>query len=56
MRGVRLGFAGQLTHRWKVAGGYTYLRADIIKGIAVNTAGKVPVNTPTHTVDVLDHL
>ncbi len=46
VRGLRLGASGKITSRWQVFGGYTHLDARIIRGIAVNTQGKVPVNTP----------
>ncbi|MBU6267744.1 MAG: TonB-dependent siderophore receptor [Sphingomonadales bacterium] len=46
VRGIRLGAAGKLIDRWQLFAGYTHLDARIVKGIAVNTQGKVPVNTP----------
>jgi catecholate siderophore receptor len=50
VRGARLGVAGAITRQWQVFGGYTYLDAVIVKGIAPGTQGMVPVNTPTNTV------
>ncbi|MBV9510069.1 MAG: TonB-dependent siderophore receptor [Caulobacteraceae bacterium] len=49
VRGARFGFSGHLTSQWQAFGGYTYLGAKIIQAVAVNTAGKVPLNTPAHT-------
>lgn len=50
VRGARLGVSGEITRRWLVFGGYTYLDAVIVKGIAPGTEGKVPVNAPANTV------
>jgi catecholate siderophore receptor len=49
VRGERLGISGKLTPRWLVFGGYTHLDARIISAVAVNTQGKIPVNTPSDT-------
>ena len=49
MRGARLGVSGQITRRWQVFGGYTYLDARIMQAIAPGTLGMVPVNTPQNT-------
>ncbi|WP_353227473.1 TonB-dependent siderophore receptor [Novosphingobium sp.] len=46
VRGVRLGASGRINTRWQVYAGYAHLDARIVQGIAVNTEGKVPVNTP----------
>jgi catecholate siderophore receptor len=46
VNGARIGAAGAITNHWKVFGGYAYLDAEIVDGIAVNTEGKVPGNTP----------
>lgn len=49
VRGARLGLSGQITRRWQVFGGYTYLDAHIVKAIAPGTLGMVPSNTPKNT-------
>ena len=49
VRGARFGFSGHLTPAWMVFGGYSHLDSDIIRGIAANTVGKVPSNTPADT-------
>jgi catecholate siderophore receptor len=46
VKGVRTGIAGRFTPEWQVFGGYTYLDARIINGIATGTTGMVPLNTP----------
>jgi catecholate siderophore receptor len=46
VNGARIGGAGELAKGWKVFAGYAYLDAEIVDGIAVNTEGKVPGNTP----------
>ena len=50
VRGARLGVNGQITRRWQVFGGYTYLDAKIVKAIAPGTLGMVPANTAKHTI------
>jgi catecholate siderophore receptor len=50
VRGARLGLAGRINRRWQVFGGYTFLDAEIVKGIAPGAQGMVPANTPRHTV------
>ncbi|QET01726.1 MULTISPECIES: TonB-dependent receptor [Cupriavidus] len=47
--GFRAGVTGRITPKWQVFAGYTYLDAEIKDGIAANTQGKVPTNTPKHT-------
>ncbi len=46
VKGVRTGVAGRITPEWQVFGGYTYLDARIISGVAAGTTGMVPLNTP----------
>jgi catecholate siderophore receptor len=46
VKGVRTGIAGRINPEWQVWGGYTYLDARITQGIAANTQGMVPLNTP----------
>ena len=52
VRGARFGATGKINDRWQVFAGYTHLDAKIVQGIAVNTAGKVPVNTPRDSATV----
>jgi catecholate siderophore receptor len=52
VKGVRTGFAGKLTNEWQVFGGYTYLDARIINGIAAGTTGMVPLNTPQNSANL----
>jgi catecholate siderophore receptor len=49
VQGARTGISGRLTDQWQVFGGFTYLNARIIDGIAVGTQNMVPLNTPTYS-------
>ena len=49
VQGARTGLSGHLTDQWQVFGGFTYLDARIINGVAVGTQGMVPQNTPTYS-------
>ena len=49
VQGARTGISGHLTDQWQVFGGFTYLNARIINGIAINTQNAVPLNTPTYS-------
>jgi catecholate siderophore receptor len=49
VQGARIGISGHLTDQWQVFGGFTYLNARIIDGIAVGTQNMVPLNTPTYS-------
>lgn len=62
VRGARLGAAGHINKQWQVAAGYALLDAQVIQASAADgTLGKVPVNTPKHTLttwttyDVMPH-
>ena len=62
VRGARAGATGRINKQWQVAAGYTYLDAQVLSGAAGDTAvGKIPVNTPKHTLttwttyDVVPH-
>ncbi|MBS0547838.1 MAG: TonB-dependent siderophore receptor [Proteobacteria bacterium] len=46
VKGIRAGVTGRITDEWQVWAGYTYLDARILNGIAANTSGMVPLNTP----------
>lgn len=46
VKGLRAGIAGRILPEWQIWAGYTLLDAQIINGTAVNTTGKVPLNTP----------
>ena len=46
VQGFRTGVAGSVTPEWSMWGGYTYLNARITQGVAANTTGAVPLNTP----------
>jgi catecholate siderophore receptor len=47
VNGLELGAAGNITSRWKIIAGYTYLDAKIVQASALDgTQGKVPANTP----------
>ena len=52
VRGVRTGVAGRITPEWQVFGGYTYLDAVIINGIAAGTTGNQPINTPRDSANL----
>lgn len=52
VNGARLGIAGRLTDRLQVFGGYTFLDATIIDGIAPGTQGKTPANTPKNSASL----
>ena len=49
VRGARLGGSGLLARGWKLFGGWSYLDAKIVDGIAVGTQGMVPGNTPRNS-------
>jgi len=49
---VRTGVVGRLSPEWQVFGGYTYLDARIISGIAAGTTGMVPINTPRDSANL----
>ncbi|MBP0597808.1 TonB-dependent siderophore receptor [Herbaspirillum sp. LeCh32-8] len=51
VNGARAGATGRITREWQVAANYTYLDAQVIGASAVDgTLGKIPVNTPKHTL------
>ncbi|BEV16739.1 TonB-dependent siderophore receptor [Herbaspirillum sp. DW155] len=51
VNGARTGATGHITHDWQVAANYTYLDAKVLNGAAGdNSVGKIPVNTPKHTL------
>ena len=52
VNGARMGIAGRITDRLQVFGGYTYLDATIVEGIAPGTQGKVPANTPQNSASL----
>ncbi|MDB6001760.1 MAG: TonB-dependent siderophore receptor [Rhizobacter sp.] len=52
VRGVRTGASGRVAKGLKVFAGYTYLDAEIVDGIAVNTTGMTPYNTPKHSASL----
>ncbi len=61
-KGVRAGATGHINKQWQVALGYAYLDAQVIQASAADgTLGKIPVNTPKHTLtswttyDVMPH-
>lgn len=49
--GLELGFSGQLTERWNVYGGYTYLDSELVKTAPADAAsqGNVFPNTPKNS-------
>ncbi|CAD6526290.1 TonB-dependent receptor [Paraburkholderia sabiae] len=49
VRGYQMGLAGHITNNWQVFGGYTYMDGEILKAFD-GTQGKVPANTPKHTL------
>ncbi len=49
VNGARLGVVGRITDKFQVFGGYSYLDATIINGIAPGTEGKTPANTPRNS-------
>lgn len=49
-RGVDLGIAGNITEKWSLVGGYTYLDAKLINaGPGSSLNGRRPINTAAHT-------
>ncbi len=51
VNGARAGATGRITRDWQVAANYTYLDAQVIGGAVADTSvGKIPVNTPKHTL------
>ncbi|MBO9538178.1 TonB-dependent siderophore receptor [Herbaspirillum sp.] len=51
VNGARAGATGRITRDWQVATNYTYLGAKVTEGAAGDTSvGKVPINTPKHTL------
>ncbi|NUU02305.1 TonB-dependent receptor [Herbaspirillum robiniae] len=51
VNGARAGATGRITRDWQVAANYTYLDAIVTGGAVADTSvGKVPVNTPKHTL------
>jgi catecholate siderophore receptor len=49
VQGARTGISGHLTDQWQVFGGFTYLNARIINGVAAGTQNMIPINTPTYS-------
>ncbi len=43
---------GQLTHRWNVIAGYTFIDAEITKDNTPANVGKIPANTPRHSANL----
>jgi len=52
VRGIRISATGRIAEGWQVFAGYTHLDARIVRAIAPNTQGKVPVNTPRHSASL----
>ncbi|MFJ3045484.1 TonB-dependent receptor [Herbaspirillum chlorophenolicum] len=51
VNGARAGATGRITRDWQVAANYTYLDAQVIGASGLDgTLGKIPVNTPKHTL------
>lgn len=51
VRGLELGVAGNITRKWSVFGGYTYLKSDILDdGDDDSNVGNEFVNTPNHSI------
>lgn len=50
VRGVELGVSGQITPKWNVFGGYTYMESELLKGAydTVNEGDQL-ANTPKHS-------
>ena len=50
VRGLELGFAGAVTPKWNVFGGYTYMDSELVKGAySNNQEGDELANTPRHS-------
>ncbi|MDN5842514.1 MAG: TonB-dependent siderophore receptor, partial [Alcaligenaceae bacterium] len=50
VRGLELGIAGQITPKWSVYGGYTYMDSELIEGdFDSNNVGEPLANTPKHS-------
>jgi catecholate siderophore receptor len=49
VNGFQAGVSGNITDKWKVYGGYTYLDALVVKA-SDGTQGNTPANTPRNTV------
>lgn len=62
VKGARAGATGRINKQWQVATSYAYLNAQVTQASALdNTLGRIPVNTPKHTLstwttyDVVPH-
>lgn len=50
VQGLELGFAGRVTNKWNVFGGYTYLKSELRdNGVTTANNGKVFPNTPRNS-------
>jgi len=50
VKGLELGFAGSVTPKWQVYGGYTYMKSKLVKGAYSNVnEGDELANTPRHS-------
>ncbi len=50
--GGRVGAVGRVTDKFQVFGGYSYLNAVIVDGIAPGTEGNTPANTPRNSASL----
>jgi catecholate siderophore receptor len=51
VRGASAGATGRITRKWQISANYTYLNAQVIAASATDgTLGKVPINTPRHSL------
>ncbi len=52
-KGVELGVSGQITDRWQVFGGYTWMDSELVRGAYNNVnVGDPLANTPEHTASL----
>jgi catecholate siderophore receptor len=50
VRGLELGISGQITPKWAVYGGYTYMDSELVRGAYSNVnVGDPLTNTPRHS-------
>jgi catecholate siderophore receptor len=49
VQGIEIGATGQLTRRWSVFGGYTYMDSEVVRSNTPAEVGKPVSNTPRHS-------
>lgn len=52
VEGVELGLSGNITEAWRIFGGYTYMRSEIIDDGSGTNDGKEMPNVPAHSLNI----